>query len=404
MAAACTSTRRRVPNAVAVQRGLPLGSRETLPRTRYVVRDDGAPCSPTTGGAAGQTKGGVRTRCYGEHSPRRKTCRLLAPAPDFGNAYAPGLYVTGLPPLDDDGASLRCTRGDEEDEEHGTLVLGPYATDRTDGLAVKCMDLELVFEEFSHPENVALRFRVGNDRRIPSVEMMRRCARLVARHGLPKERRTQARNLVACADALQERGRTLQRLRTRCAQSAAFAREARRVLKHAFYFAMYARRWAGPGTPYPVTTRATNRRPGQHTAVSSDLVGKAVRATPAGEVVLRDARGGDDDDAADLVSEGKLSNMMYAHLRAAGVERETGLAPLLLLAVEGAPTVDGSYWARRETLHECLFTGDGSVASGKACIRQQSRALLETCLMLAHYVYRTPPAWMRLDDPLDDVQ
>ena len=412
--APCSPRSRRLPKLIAVQRGLPVGVREILQPVRYVVGapHSHAPCAPATEGR----RAGVTTRCYAEHSPKRKYCKLLAPDARLAAAsFAPGLYLWGVPPLNG-GVTLRCTSGDARDDPipYDTLVFGPYPSGPRD-LRVKCLSLLGVFGSHSYPENVAPRFfgYTGRDHAVPTPGMLQALSTKLeaVRQRMPPQARAAADNLKACADALVERNRVLQSLRVRCGRDAAFARVARQLLRNTFYYAMYARRWPGPGTPYPVDARATNRMVGRHTQVAETLRGRHVRVTPKGEVVVHAKQG---DDAADRVEGGKAVAMMDAYFWAVHHTLETApaatRAALLAtpLAVDRGRDVEGGFWATEETLWQCLYTGEHAIARGQAnggaCIRQMSRPLLDTCEMLMNVFYKARPEWARYEGNLDDVQ
>lgn len=406
----CADRTRRIPNAIALQRGLQSGSRETVTSRRYAIgTNPDVPCLPSAEGRG--------TRCFAEHSARRKTCRLLAPSSTFDNLFEPGLYVWGLPPFDDPESPLACNIGslDEEETPFAHLVLGPYQSPTPRDplrLVAKCLDISLVFDDYSRPENVALRFRVNNDKYIPSMDMMQDAARRVrnAASSIPEEFREAANNLVECAAVLKERKAKLNTIRARCSRISAFEKAARLLVRNTFYFAMYARRWAGPNTPYPISTHDTNRMVGRHKAISPALVGKAVHITAQGEVVLRDRRS-DTETPADEVADGKANEMMYAYLRAirtvgdaAEPRVREALVASLLSSIEAVPAVDGSHWPAEKTLWKCFFDGERSIAAASDCIRQESSVLLATCRMLLPYVYKSMPVWSRYEGRLDEVQ
>lgn len=378
-----------------------------MPSKRYVV-GTGGPAVPCVRGE------GRGTRCYATHNQRRKHCRILAPS-GFVNMFKAGLYVRGLPPFDDPNAEVSCNIGsfDEDDTPFANLILGPYHSPNASDplrLLVKCLDFSLLFDDFNYPENVALRFRIGNDKYIPSIDMMQLARQRLQAASVPRDYRDAAKNLIRCTDTLLERRRVLQSIRKRCAQSSPFEKAARLIIRHTFHFAMYARRWAGPGTPYPIHKKETNRLVGRHKEISVMLIDKAVDVTSGGDVVVR-PRKSDTESRADSVSDGKATEMMYAHLRAihqvveaADANVRGALVTKLLMSVDALPTVDGEYWPAEETLWEALFDGDRSVAAATSCIRQQSNVLLCTCRLLTPYVYKAVPTWSRYEGMLDEVQ
>lgn len=404
----CKGRTRRVPNTIALQRNWPVGSGETLLTGRYAPSGDpDVPCLPTEGAPG--------SRCFAEHSTRRKTCRWLAPADDYVNLFRPGLYLWGLPPFDTPDAPLFCDKGRLDDDEtpFEHFVLGPYAVGnaKPPRLRVKCIDFALVFESFDNPDNVVLRFQVNDDKYTPSVEMMTAFAAQLETHmrTIPSTLRGAARNAVACAQTLRARTATLKGIRTRCAQSPELERTFRLILRNTFFLAMYMRRWAGPGTAYPISQHETKRLVGrQYKPISDALVGKTPVVSRIGEVSLREWRPG--NQRADTVKDGKADAMMDTYMRALHtcIEeanprlRETLRAGLPLASDN--PTTDGSFWPMEKTLWECVFGREQSIATGDYCIRLYSNTLLNTCRMLLPYAYKSVPTWARYEGFPDQVQ
>lgn len=376
-----------------MQRGLPLGvrHRENVDARRFAVEPGARVCVPPQAGHVG------RTACYAEHNARRKNCPLLSAnghAADVG--HDPGLYVNGLSPYDGEDAI---------ESEENLLILGPYVKD-SQNVTLKRVSFNTVFERHSNPENVAPRFTVWRDVMIPSIAMLRDTAQSL-RETSPLQ---MVQNLKACSDELTARQKRLKHLQQKCGQRADLMRICRRILKNVFLFAMYARRWAGPGTPYPITRSQTNRNVGQHTRISDDLVDMVVHVTAVGEVMLRE-RKDEDDESADRVEAGKAIAMMDAHLMATfnsvddmkNVADRRFLIDNLPVAIP-QPTTDGTHWPAEEKLWDTLFGGETSVAQATTCIRQVSSTLLHTCKMLTPILYKTQPQWMRYEGVLDEIQ
>lgn len=380
--AECPARQRYVPKALVVQRGLDpnVRHREQVDAVRFAVPP--GPHHVCVRAEPGRRSPG-RTQCFAEHSPRRKNCRLLAAdGYDGSPTDAPAIAVNG-----------------------DSLVFGPFATDQLN-VRMKRVDVTTVFGIHRIPENVALRFTRGSDRVIPSVDMM------VQMSSFSGPATSWASNLRACARTLADRRVALVRLRQRCATSPLVQQAARRFLRNAFMFAMYSRRWAGPGTPYPVSTRETNRIVGRHKPVAESLVGMYKHVTSSGDVKLRET--GEEADEADRTEDGKAIAMTEAHLLAAfnsidGLVDANVRDFLVAHMVTGTPvpTTDGVPWPADETLWDVLFAAPHSVAQQQdnaTCIRQVSKTLLFTCTLLASYVYKTPPQWMRYEGSVDEVQ
>ena len=420
MSAPCSPRDRRIPRAIALHRNLPIGSRETLHPTRYVVGSDGdVPCLPATE----SKRRGVTTRCYDAPSPKRKTCRLLAPSADFANLFKPGFYVWGLPPFHPHARrpALECQSvgvdyDDEADHEPiDTLVLGPYAHPK-DGLRVKCLSLQKVFEKDDFTDAAANKFSSDryDDYTVPTVDMLRSAARLLLSHRdrLTRDQLKAANRMSSWEEALRARFAPLKALQTRCARDAAFARVARQVVRYLFYAAMYMRRWAGPGTRYPIEASETRRLVGRDKQVSPELKKRHVRVSPKGEVRLFD--GDDEDLEADRVDKGKLENMYDSYFFAASetvdaCEDASARRALerLPMALNRARTTEGGYWPAEETLWEYCYTGDTAIAGAgdeTACIRARSQQLLVTVEMLIGYAYKSRPEWSRYEGTIDYVQ
>lgn len=375
---ACPARSRYVSATIATQRGLDptRRHREDLPAERYIV-SPGAVCARSRD---------RRGRCFTEHNPRRKTCPLLS---DDAIVHEPGVYVSGVTPFEDD-----------EDDAFETLIIGPYPVDSR-RVRVKRVDLMQVFANHAIPDNVAPRF-YSRDTIVPTVDMLR--DHLARTTDVPEDHAECYANMRRCVRTLDERYTNLKEVKRRCARDPESLRACRRFLRNVFLFAMYARRWAGPGTAYPIASRDTNRNVGQHKPLSPSLRGKAVHVSRRGDVTMRD----DGDMPADEVDSGRAISMYYTYLRAArqsleDIPARDFLVSRLHLAIR-QPTVDGTFWPAEELVWETLFAEDRSVATATTCTRQVSAALLRTCILLTPYLYRSTPQWMRFEGTLDDIQ
>ena len=207
---------------------------------------------------------------------------------------------------------------------------------------------------------------------------------------------------------LRSRELVLQRLSRLCLQDSAVQRSCRRLLRNLFMFAMYARRWAGPGTPYPIIDADTRRLVGKHKDVSEELLRRSPEISAAGNVVLSHRRGGSGSNDVEF---GKLVGMIDAHLygivnsvESIGDETvKTFLQNHLPLALV-QPTTDESFWPSHELLWDVLFRDDKCVANQEVCSRQVSESLLATCTLLGRYLYKATPQWMVYEHTVDYIQ
>lgn len=329
-------------------------------------------------------------------------------------AHDPGLYVTGIPPYDGTASAAGDDSDDSDDEgdvPYQTLILGPYVKDALN-VRLKRISFERVFKLNSDPDLVVTKFTVGQDSIVPSIDELKA---FVQR--LPSVSNSDSaavkdckRNAKECLDILQARQRQLTNLRNRLNESVEAGSIAKRLLKNLFMFAMYARRWAGPDTPYPIVRRETNRNVGQHKPLSPALRGMTVHVGATGVVTLRADKGDGKGEAADTIMDGKAMAMMDAHLLGAfntiDSIPDSGLRNFFttnLLLANSARTTDDTRWPAEETVWQALF-GAHSVSSGETCIRQISSTILHTCHMLTPIIYRTQPQWMRYEAVLDEIQ
>ena len=228
------------------------------------------------------------SRCYGEHSKARKTCRILVD--DEHRRLPLDLHVWGVDALDPNqgGAPLVCTvdswvldsetydtRTRSQPQPGSVLMLGPYPVGTT-GTAVKCLPTSDVADGFDTPTN---RTYLGNyfmtthdDTTVPTGAMLLRASTrlfhirgmrspLFESMGLLEEELLQARRALRADANLLPKARTLARL--------------------VFYLAMYLYRWGGPGTPYPITNETHSQTPVGSDAnpISPKLIGRMVTSS-----------------------------------------------------------------------------------------------------------------------------
>ncbi|RPF81767.1 MAG: hypothetical protein CBC65_001890 [Rhodothermaceae bacterium TMED105] len=329
---------------------------------------------------------------------KRKNCPLLSSNGRYSDiAHDPGLFVSGVAPYEDDDDLLL-----------ETLIVGPYAKDSLN-VVMKRIPFSQVFQNHEFPENVAPRFTSWRDSVIPSVKALHDFYDALPPTPVGSSNFVCKTNVRKCLGILDKRMEILASLKRKCSQNPDVMKVCRRVLRNVFMFAMYARRWAGPGTPFPITARETNRNVGHQKPISSELVGASVKVSPLGEVTLVDYT--EEYDSADDVSNGKAMSMMNAYLLAtfnsidavASSATRAFLISSLLVAIPQR-TMDGSHWPSEEKLWDTLFGGEASVSSGTTCIRQVSSLLVHTSSMLMPLFYKTQPQWMRYEGILDEIQ
>jgi hypothetical protein len=236
--------------------------------------------------------------------------------------------------------------------------------------------------------------------------MLRAFARAAGRAGEagPAADSAEMTNVARCVDALEARFGRLRALQRRCGHSPELQRAGRRFLRNAFFFAMYALGWPGPGTPYPIAApRALT-----YAAMSPELRGATAAVTDRGDVQLRELREPPAPPAppaapsppADELRGGVAYAMRSAHLRAAmrsidacALEARAFLKAHCLYALGEAPG-DGPPWPSGSTLWEVLFGPLRRCDGGTPCLRELAARVLRTCDMLALYLYKARPQWM----------
>lgn len=393
MSLPCPQRSRYVSASIASQRGLPpnVRHREILSPVRYSV-GRGKVCVPPAPSHQG------RTACYAEHSPRRKRCPFLSSDGSHSDvSHPPGLYVSGVPPYESD-----------EDAVFETLILGPYVKDRQ-SISMKRVPFTQVFENHFQPENVAPRFSSWRDGVIPSVSSLRSFYDSLPPTPPGSDASGLKQNVRKCLSILETRVSLMNALKRRCSQNEPLLRVLRRLFRNVFLFSMYARRWAGPDTPYPISRREANRNVGSQKPVSPSLVGSSIKVSRKGDVFV--VPFDDSLEPSDEVQSGKVMSMMNSYLYSVylcieSLEREEWkvlLKTSLFLAIP-KPCLDGSYWPSHELLWDSLFCERASVSAGTTCIRQISSDLLHTCELLLPIAYKTRPNWMRYEGSIDEIQ
>ena len=343
----CTDRKRYVSKAIAVQRSLSptRRHRESVPTARFRIGP--GVCSPPRPGEAG------RTACYAEHSTRRKYCPFLSESGRGASSVE----------LSADATHVRFSAFPVSPREVGDVrlpIAELFASDRV--------------EDVAHAFYRAAKM-------LPTLGALEEL-----RMGGAFERRRET-----CARDLARRASALSQLRSTCERDAELQRGARRFLRATFHFAMYARRWRGPGFPYPV------EREGEPLSSAPSLRGMGVNVTPSGEVRLKNGSG------ADRLEAGRLVTMVRACLKAAFLAldsldepRRRFLRSHLVCALPYRG-VNGR-WPSEERLCTVLFGAprDGSVATDSAMV-------LHSCGLMSEVLYKTEPQWMKYEHELSDV-
>lgn len=410
----CKQKTRKLPNWKADQRKVPRGSTETVVSHRYVasgVRN--VPCARTDVRVAGK-----RTMCFSEASPRRKTCPLLSES-ETVLPVPTGMHLSGKGSLADHAVSCG-TYADEEDEESLTdqnapyqlTVLGPFphilhpkrwvirCIETTDLSGIR--DLEGLSRVFSTSVSVRDHVRKVTQSHpvnyVPTLPMLKAYVRTLAGQDAPDDVAPVLDTFRPLVTELEKMHSKLHALRRRCESDTQLRTKARRVLMNAFLFGMYARRWQGPGYPYPVNNVGlvgTRARPASKALIGNTAAWSAsglVRLVPKG--VYR---------AADFVNgEGRLEVVQDAYLQAANtiLSSDSFLSSHMLSCVETAYAIDGTGWPDSDTLHDLVglcMEGTASSSGTGSCIRRNSMHIVRSCQLLIPYVYSSPPVWSRYE-------
>lgn len=423
----CKTSSRRLPNWKADARGVPRGRREQVVPRRYVVSPDpSVPCEEHDG------TGGGRTGCYAEHSKRRKSCRLLGMPASMPVNFSPNLYVYGLtPPFEGpDRIDLACSTFDpimyetiqydsrrEPIPDGSVVVLGPYATGER-GTTLKCIPVDLLQAMSGDADGdvqmLGSRFEVEigprkYDSRVPNEQMLYDCVQTLEFHGI----RMGGMIVSAVVTLLRnEQYRKQMELHLSRDESGLLQRKVRLLARLFFHLAMYLRRWAGPGRPYPIAYDRTRDNVGSPTnPVSASLRGKSVVAGSSGVRVVKQTHS---LPAADDLSSGtgRLEQMENAHLRAISdvletlSEEDQAYVRLAFKSgtryeMVGEDGFSSGYWTTTDSLVDMCLSPVHSVAAGDRCIRMTSADILYGVLTVIPHLYATPPTWTRFEE--DDI-
>lgn len=406
----CPTKSVRIPNWKADARGVQRGLTELQTASRYRIESDSEmPCLP------GEGKG---TRCYTKHSGTRKTCRILLQANEAAMQLPPGLYIWGISSVFD-ARVLRCDAFDPIMYEHTTvdtshadttpvrgdvLSLGPYVNE--EGLVqMKCVHKSVFMSSpLMDVESFGSAWMDSTltDFYVPGLDMLRKAYNEYLAAGLtpPPSFRTMHdtqggyyKERAALAKYTSTRPDSLKRVRLLC--------------RLFFHFAMYLRRWAGPGRPYPITEGRSHTKVGRPSnPVSESIRDRMVTANGAVRLVTRGAH-----PSADTINEeGRLANMEVAHMQAIRTvfdsmsEHEQKLVRYALRGGTRFSMADGwGYYMDAESLLDVCFGSVYSVAGGDRCVRLASKTILTSILTIVKHIYKTPPTWTRYEGTLDHV-
>lgn len=384
----CNPRERYVPKALAVQRELDptRRHREAVTPLRFQLNPGSSVCVPPPDSST------RNTRCYAEHSSRRKHCPLLSADGSFARMshLTPAMYLV------DGNDAITAQACGAQSEPH--IVVGPFPSSPTD-VRFLCLGLHGVSSSSTKPEAFSRQF----DDILPSIEWMQAPVDML---DAPTRRtRDAVATLAACTAELSRRQRPLVELRRRCDRDSTLQRVMRLFLRHVFFAAMYARRWAGPGAPYPVTAQAVHSVVGgTRKPISDDLVGMWVLPKRSGIVSFYEDHAESDPSArrADTVVRGRLENMMWAHLSGAFHALDTLPDETLRSWLTGnipaalpKRTTDNSYWPSSTRLCTQLFDQEISP--------HMSTRVLSACHLLSQHLYRSQPQWMRTDGVIEAV-
>lgn len=405
------------------------GSTEEVASKRYHVEEDGdMPCRLHRTGDTG------RSWCFSEDSARRKTCRTLLPTQAAASMqYKMGFHVWGHSPgfSGENARHVVCSTmdpvmGEQSDFDTsvapppaGSLfVLGPYKTSDERHVAIKCVTLETL-EDTGHapPESdqsnmlgqILINWNHTSDTAVPTPQMIKHAIDVLRRQGLPE--------LVLLNNVYEEqtqRERERRALAGMCEADAALMRQVRVIARLFWMYAMYLRRWKGPGKPYPVAESMT------HTSVTSDnmspdLKNKVVSHGATG-IRLSDPRPGSSRRSnaipADSINdEGRLDGM-ETQLQQALRARFDALTERQREAVEAGfrighlyRMIDGSgFYTQPETMFDACFGEDFSLAMGNRCVRLTSVGMIGGTLTMAKLLYKTPPTWMLYEGNFEQIE
>lgn len=425
----CSEQRQRLPNWKAVQLGKPIGTVVTTPRSRYVL----SPSSPCAMTASSSTRG-QRTRCFSplDNRSKRKQCTLLSPTADFPNLFPSGLHLSGVGVLRDHAFTCNYSDRVEMEQYHVSLedsidpyvvtVLGPFPNVDTNRLMILCtatINFSALTSEID-PLSFATVFTTyvsGKDpvsgkstreavRYVPTLQMLRNWSDALneGARQLPVDLRAIPRGASRLVSLMETQFAHLEDLKRECAAHPELRSTARTIVRNLFTMAMYARRWQGPGTPYPIQNSGkvgTQRRP-----VSESLRGKYSALMPTGSVRISERKVNSNYAEADFVnSEGRLEVLESQHLlgamralkRLPQVQQEF-LETKMRASLETVYCVDGTFWPSHEvTLVDLANLVLLGLNDDRSCLRRNSMHIATTCKMLCPYVYASEPTWIKYE-------
>jgi len=417
MSGPCNQRTRRVPNWKSDQRNIPRGSFEDVLSRRYVKGEDPeTPCR--------LAREGERGRCYSEGNMKRKNCKILLPE---GSTllFPPGLHVWGVSQHLREGVSPEFTcllqdRTNFTDDRFinsrsnpppagSMVVLGPYLTPGG-RFAVKCIstsDLNIVSDQDPAGMMRSIFSTIDGemDFTIPSLRDVTLAVQQFQELGnVPPIIESYSRYMMRIHSSMLDASRT---------GGQAFMKVLRLFARLFFNLGMYLRRWAGPGTPYPISREYTQIMVGSgRNPVSDSLVDMRVSFTLNGIRVLDGGETSAFPMADTVGEEGRLENMEYAHMQClielyhSLGEGEKMAARNLFRRGMTAPVAneDGNFvTSESESLFDVCFLMNFSIANANRCVRISSGEIVQGVLVSLPYLYKTRPTWSRYEGYLADV-
>lgn len=428
-AAPCTDQAQRLPKWKAVQRSVPNGTVLTETRSRYVLGP--SPCALATSRQRGQ-----KTRCFSpqDNRSKRKQCTLLSPSPEFPHLFPSGLHLSGVGVLHDraftcdykDNVALEDHHASLEDppDPYIVTVLGPFPHVATDRLMILCtatvnfLGLTSTIDPLSFATVFTTNVR-GKDpvngrstnevvRYVPTLEMLRDWSDAlkegVRTKRLPENLAPIPRAVSDLVSLMETQFAHLEDLRRECSADLALRSTARTMIRNLFTMAMYARRWQGPGTAYPIQN--SGKVGSQRKPVAESIQGKYSAMLPSGAVRISEHKVNGNYAEADFVNgEGRLEILESQHLHGAvhalrrlPQAQQNFLEKKMRATLETVYCVDGTFWPCHElTLMDLVNLVLLGLNDDRSCLRRNSMHIATTCRMLCPYVYSSEPTWIKYE-------
>ena len=288
------------------------------------------------------------------------------------------------------------------------FVLGPYKTKDARYVAIKCITHETLQNMGSTPGiqgngpgnlgQALINWNHTDDTAVPTPEMIKHAIDVLQREGLPP---LQVLNI--CYTELVQRERERRTLVRMCEEDPSLMRKVRVITRLFWMYAMYLRRWKGPGTPYPVNAADTRTRV-TWANMSPDLKHKMVAhgATGVRLTAVRPGTRRSNAIPADSINDdGRLDGMetqiqhsLRSRFDALTAREQEAVKAGFRIAHIYRMVDDSGFYVKRETLFDACFGGGYSLAMGNRCVRLTSLGMLGGTLTMGKLLFRTPPTWM----------